>query len=900
MSATLSIPNMFQQLFMTAATPSQPAEPTVKHAWCQMCGPAKTSCSTLCHLEKGRWVHVEGNPLAGNNGGREGRSLCAKGAVAMQALYNPNRLMYPLKRVGAKGEGAFVRCTWDEALAAIGAKLRETKAAYGPESYGVLSPQAYPVLSQMGRRFLNVHGSPNYLHSGICALQRAASRKATIGIAQTEAAQMDKSRLVVNWGANAENSKINQGGVSKMLAAKENGALLIDIRPMMDQMTAHADIWLPVRPGTDTALGLAFLHVIIGEDLYDHAFVEQWCEGFDQLAQHVKSFPPSWAAPITGIPEEDITRVARLLGTTKPLSITFGNGIGDQQSDGHAAVTCVCLISAITGNLGIAGGGGCPAPAGPPLIKTGKFDRLTERLPRSAQDQAEGWAAGMSALVAPETPRWWQKPAVWESGPNGAYFKTLMNIAEGGPRPIRFLLAQSTNPLSATRQPKKVVEALKRLEFFVVVDVCWNPSCAYADFVLPACTGYETSQQFAVKNRAAGTFIGINQKIHEPLAESVSDWDFYLRMACAAGYGDDFWQGDMDACLRQQMEPSGISLEQLRQAPQGIFVPRPEGAEAPAAKERNYSQLFSLIPGNKVQCANSWLGGKPNADGTGTLPHLPIYVGPPESPTNTPELARDYPLIFSDVHAYRLCNHGYYADLPALRAKQPRPWVRMNPTTAAAYGVAKGDWVEVESPHGRARFVVAPFEGMAPGLLMARRGWWQSCQPLGLPGYGCLDGGSDPNVLYDSSAEHFNAFHSSMAKQTLVRMRKITGPYPEAAAHTYPQPAACREAPAPAATAEGTRIVFNPDRCIKCWACELACKQWHGLSATQPAHRRVFERVQGTYPQFKRQFFSVPEASCDHCASLGVAADAAPHCITSCSTGALRLAAQDPQGVTHE
>lgn len=133
----------------------------VAHAWCAMCGPARTNCSTLCTIRNGRWVDVEGNPGAGNNSRRGSRTLCAKGNAAMQAFYSPTRLIFPMKRIGKKGEGRFRRITWDEAMSDISSKLKEQKELYGPESYGALSPQYYAVLATLGRRFLNVHGSPN-------------------------------------------------------------------------------------------------------------------------------------------------------------------------------------------------------------------------------------------------------------------------------------------------------------------------------------------------------------------------------------------------------------------------------------------------------------------------------------------------------------------------------------------------------------------------------------------------------------------------------------------------------------------------------------------------------------------------------------------------------------------
>ena len=866
-------------------------EDEVRHAWCQMCGPAKTYCSTLCHVVDGKWVAVEGNSKARNDGGRagaSGRALCAKGNAAIQMVEDPGRLRYPLKRVGLKGvagaggEGAFERCTWDEALTDIAARLARLKRDHGAECFGILSPQAFPVLGTLGRRFLNVYGSPNYLHSGICALQRRASKNVSIGRATCAPAQLDKTKLLVNWGANPENSGVARSGIAARLDAQDAGMRVVDVRPLADSLTARADVWLPVRPGTDGALALAILHVIIGEGLYDHDFVRDWCLGFEDLARHVERFTPAWAAQRTGLAEEAIVHVARLMGTVRPMGIVYGNGIGDQQADGHWTCVSLCLIEAVTGNLDVPGGGGAPGPTFPPLVSPRRIDLLSERLSRSAEDERLGYAAGMSRLLAPEFPRWYQKPSTWESGPNSAYFKALMTALTDEPVRLRAALAQATNPLSATRQPKKVAKALERLDLYVVHDTHWNPSCAYADYVLPACTQYECSQQFAVKNFPEGTFVAINQKIADPPGESCSDWDFYLRLAVAMGYGADFWDGDMDACLREQLAGSGVTLEQLRAAPDGIFVERPAGAQPREVRSRRYQELFAELPQNKVQCANALLEGRPNADETGVLGALPEYAGPPEGVAETPALLDAYPLVFSDVHACRWCNHGYFASVPYLREHQPYPWVRMHPDTAAAHGVADGDWVRIESPHGWVKLVAETTTTIPPGVLMARRGWWQACDDLGLHGYGCLDGGSECAVLYDSDPARFDAFHSAMAKQTLVRMRALTKDEAAGSQGVDANAGAGRAAAANAAGANGERgerkdeevgvdagaaaahvgaaganagcataaapsrqlrrgYSFDAARCIGCGACVVACKQWNGIPAGSSARCRLVE-----------------------------------------------------------
>ncbi len=857
-------------------------ETHIKHAFCQMCGPARVGCSTRCYITDGEWKQVAGNPLANNNGRVRSESLCAKGNAAMQALYSPSRITHPLRRTGEKGAGHFEQVSWGEAMDEIASVLRSQKEAYGPESYGVLSPQFLPVLATLGRRFLNVHGSPNFLHSGICHAQRAFSRLVTIGgasLAQandTAPGQLDKTKLLVAWGCNTENSGVNLGDPTKRLDAIARGMKVIDIRPMRDALAAKADIWVPVRPGTDAALAMAILQVIIGEGLYDEDFVAQWCDGFDELALSVRKHTPAWAARITGVPASDIVRIARLMATEKPLGIQIGNGVGDQQNDGHWAVACICLISAITGNLAIPGGGGAAKVMPPPLVTLKPLDRLSDRLSASAEDREKGYMPGVSNLVAPETPRWFQTAHTQETGPTGAYYRSLMSILTKEPYPLRFLLAQGTNPLSATRQPKRVVEALKKLDYFVVMDTHWNPSCDYADFVLPACMQYEVSHQIATRNRLDGTWVGMSQQIVAASGEARSDWDFYLDLAVRMGYGDDFWQGDMEACLRYQLEGTGLTLEQLRAAEQGILIKRDRPATMKEPAYRTYKELFAALPNNKVQCYNAWIGGKPDARGTGTLSPLPMYRGPAEGLAETPSLAKEYPLIFSDVHADRLCQHGYYVDIPLLREHEPYPWVRINPKTARSYGINDGDWIKVESPHGHVVFVARYFDAIAPDVLMARRGWWQECRALGLEGYAPLDGGSEVNVLYDADPNRFDGFHSAMSKQTLVRIGKLGKPPVETATLLDGSPVQ-RIIPA-----QESIFTVDTDRCIGCLSCVVACKQWNGVAAGGPARRVVQKTACGEFPRVERSFTSL---ACHHCEN--------PACLASCAFDAIIKSEED-------
>ena len=267
--------------------------------FCSLCGPSM-GCGINCYVRDGRLVRIEGMKESPINRGK----LCPKAYASVQWLYSPQRLKYPLKRVGKKGEGKFERISWDEALDIIAAKLREQKEKYGPESLAILSPQARTYKSYF-IRFLTAHGSPNYCHSGICAIQRAFSFAYTLG-APMLGSDYEHTDLIIIWGANPVYSGTPMGTLKRILDARDRGARLIVIKPEMQPDASKADMWVPIRPGTDAALALAMLNVIINENLYDAEFVSRWCYGFDKLVPHVQKYTPEWAEPITGLPADRI------------------------------------------------------------------------------------------------------------------------------------------------------------------------------------------------------------------------------------------------------------------------------------------------------------------------------------------------------------------------------------------------------------------------------------------------------------------------------------------------------------------------------------------------------------------------------------------------------------------
>jgi anaerobic selenocysteine-containing dehydrogenase len=717
--------------------------------FCSLCGPMM-GCGLNCYVRDGRLVRVEGMKESPINRGK----LCPKAYVSTQWLYSPQRLKYPLKRIGKKGEGKFERVTWDEALDIIARKLKEQKDKYGPESLAILSPQKRSY-SEYLYRFLIAHGSPNYGHSGLCFIQRAFGFAYTVGVPMLGMAGTDfeHADLIVVWGANPVYCGSPLGNLKQILDAKERGAKLIVIKPEMQPDAAKADIWVPIIPGTDGALALAMLNVIINERLYDADFVSKWCYGFDKLVPHIQKYTPEWAEQITGIPADQIREIARLYGTTKRACILAGNAF-DQTVNSNNAVRAVAILIAITGHIDRPGGNIVPVGTTMPMVKS---VHLRERYTQEWVDK----------LVGPEIASCFQ-PFI--EGTSSAYYRCLDSVITEKPYPIRAIIAPGTQPTVITRGSKRVVEALNKLEFFVVIDVMQNSSMPWADVVVPVATMYESDHPFEIPAMGRGTWIMARNKVIEPLGDYKSDYEFWLDLGVKMGYGEDLWHGSIEECMNYQLENFGMTMDELRAHPTGIvYEPKPMVYE-------KYKQIFATpstrlskapyLPQGKVAIYNTTF------EENGFNP-LPEWVEPPESPTGTPELLSKYPLVFFDTHTSDVYNHGWLRNVPYLREIQPDPWIHIHPETAKARGIKDGDWVIVESSHGWIKVKALYFPGIRPDTIMSLHGWWQGCDELGLPDYPLLDGGANVNVLYSTDTDKaFDPMVTAMPKQTLVEVRK--------------------------------------------------------------------------------------------------------------------------------
>ncbi len=721
-----------------AAKAGETAVPT----FCAMCGPA-ANCGVYAFTKNGRFIRVAGMKESPVNAG----AVCPKGQAAPQWVYSPDRLKYPLKRVGKKGEGKFQRITWDEAIGIVADTLKRQKAKYGPETLGMLSP-ARRTYSEYLYRFLIAHGSPNYGHSGICAMQMGFTFHYTVGD-WPRAVDYANSDLVIVWGKQPIYQGPAQAGAKAYVNAKARGAKIIAVKPSVEPDVGLADEWVPIRPGTDAALALAMLHVVVNENLIDQPFVEQWCYGYDQLKDHVQKYPPAWAEKITGIPANQIAGIARLFATTKRAGIDLGNGVEHVPSS-NDAIRAVAILISITGHL--------DRPGGNVFAATSKMPR-----PKSVHLRERYSQEWVDKLVYPEFPKPFQ-PFV--EGTSSAYYGMLESVLTEKPYPMRAIIAPGTQALASTRGSKRVVEALKKLEFYVVVDVARTVDMPYADIVIPTSTPYEMDHPF----EAGVNFIMARNRVIEPLGDYKSIFEFLCDLGVKMGYGADFWGGSMEASMNDQLKPLGMTIDDLRKHPTGIkyeMIPR---------QYENYERVFTrksprfskapFLPQGKVAIYNT------SFKEAGYNP-LPEWKEPPESITGTPELTKKYPLILSDYHTSNVYTASWQRNVPYLREIQPFPALHIHPDAALDRGIKNGDWVRVESPHGWLKVKAEIYPGIRPDTVMILHGWWQGCKELGFKDFPLLDGGANVNIMYSVDRKKaFDPIVTAMSSQTLVQVSK--------------------------------------------------------------------------------------------------------------------------------
>ena len=676
-------------------------EEQVIRSHCRLCHGA---CGVLVHVSEGVVVKIEGDPESPMSRG----SLCAKGLASVQLVYHPDRLRFPLKRAGNKGEGKWQRISWDEALDTIATRYKNIIEEYGAESI-VLGQGTGRDYESFLYRFSNLLGTPNVLTAGHqCYVSRVGATLITCG--NLPVVDYDRNpQCVVVWGCNLlwTNPDEYMGeNINRTMAA---GTKLIVIDPRLTYLSSRADIWLQLRPGTDTALAFGMLNVIINEGLYDREFVDKYTHGWDKFVERVRQYPLDKVAEITWVPAEKIREAARLYAQTEPAAIQWGISIEQtiNCTDNNRILTD---MMAITGNLDVPGGNVLFVP--PPVRSTSEFARH-RYLPQEQRDkQLGGNRYKLAQRVALITPK-----VCWDA------------IMTGKPYPVKAVQLHGSNPVITRANSKEVYQALKMVDFLVVADLFMTPTAELADIVLPVASWLEINYVADLWKRHGYLFA--RQKIIE-VDECWSDYKIFNELGKRMGQ-EGYWWDTVEGGLDYILEPSGLTWEQFKQ----------KGYIKGEMKYRKYESKGFSTPTGKVELYSTIL------EKWGYDP-LPTYKEPPESPVSTPELLEEYPYILTTGRRSPVFFHSANRQIPWLREIHPDPIVEIHPEVAKKHGIKDGDWVFVESPRGRVKQRARLTQGIDPRVVAAEHAWW--FPEIATPDHGWDK--SNINILTDNALEN--------------------------------------------------------------------------------------------------------------------------------------------------
>jgi anaerobic selenocysteine-containing dehydrogenase len=632
------------------------------------------SCGAEVTVEDGKVVRVRGQKSHPLNKGE----LCPKGEAMIEHLYHPERLKYPLKKVNGKWE----RITWEQALSEIAAKLNDLKAKYGPSVIaffcGSIGVESLEMVS-MTHRFRAALGSPQFFSvESICYRMRIRSRQITFGKYPVE--EMD-SPLYVLWGHNPAASDFPLS-----LAIEENlkkGSKVVVIDPRRIPIADKAEMYMAIRPGTDGALALALINVIINEQLYDADFVEKWTYGFDKLVPHIQQYTPEWAERITQVRADDIRALARLFAGTKGAGIYQGTCTQDQSANGSQTDRAIAILQTITGNINVPGGWVIS-----PRLRLANINLPCEGKP----------------LGADEYPLFYE---LW--GRKSPYAVQNM-VPESIPDKIKAFVVVGGNPLVTMPDSNALREAYRKLDLLVVYEQFMTETAQEAHYVLPAANQLEyCSLAYNYNVCHSLPYIMLREKVIEPQYESKSILAFYTELARACGFGDKFpWKSD-EELVADEVAPSGVDFETLRQNREGVYY-----------KERSYGidERTFATPTGRIEIYSQ-------AFKDAGFDPLPTYLEPTKSPQGPlwDKLGKMYPLILSTGTRSIYYNNSQLHNIKSLQLEEHYPKAEIGPQTAAKYGVAHGDDVIIETDRGWIKMKAHVDERIMEGVVLVPHGW---------------------------------------------------------------------------------------------------------------------------------------------------------------------------------
>ena len=635
---------------------------------CRLC---KADCGILVHVDaRGRAVKVEGDPESLPNRG----ALCSKGNALLQLVYDPDRVTRPLRR---RRDGGWEEVSWPQALDEIAARLSAIRERYGGTALATYEGSSFTRANTQAyvRRFLHYFGSPNRTGTeSLCVTPKYVAAEATLGRGLLPVGDFRRAKAIFLFGANPAFTSMHRylRIMDDILAAREQGAALVVVDPVFTATAAKADLWVPIKPGTDLALILAMIRVIVEEGLYDAEYVRRHTSGFDSLRAAVGRYTPEWAERLTTVPAGRIGELARLYGACRPAVVDRREGCmhNTQATQTNRALL---ILAALGGNIDCPGG--LVFNPTPPLNQ-GVLAR--DRLPQEARFFARPkFPWGDEAGLLPEV------------------------ILSEKPYPIKALLVTAGNPVMAWPNTKKVIAALKKLELLVVTDLYETETAQLAHFLLPGTTCLERTD-LSLSSLRPFPLIRLAQRAIAPVGEAWPEWRIFNelgRRLC----GEDFPFPSEEAFLDALLQGSGYTYAELAENPGGLLY-----GDLPVGR---YLSGGFPTPSGKIEIYS------PVLEKAGFDP-LPRYKEERETGS-----AAEYPYALVAGARLPVFSHSTLMNLPWLNALSSGHWAEISEEIAREKGLQEGDLVRITTPRGAVALPVKILPAAWPGLVLVRHGF---------------------------------------------------------------------------------------------------------------------------------------------------------------------------------
>jgi len=655
------------------------------------------TCSMLVTVTEGRATAVRGNPDHPFTRG----GLCVKVNNYQDRTYSPDRVLYPMRRNGPKGSGRFTRIGWDEALSEIRQRWQAIIAEDGPTAilpYSYLGTEGIVHGLNVGDAFFNKLGA-TISERTFCDSGSSTAYVMTVGpTAGVDPESFRHAKYIILWACNTMSTNLHHWPY--IAEAQANGAKVVVIDPVKTRTAKKADWHIPVRPGTDAALALAMMHVIIAEDLVDHDYVARHTVGFEELKARVLDYPPEVVEGITGVPAEDIRTLAREYAKAAPAVIRIGVAIERHAGGGQTVRAATCL-PALTGAWRHPGGGVLQLPVWAFPVDWGRLMRPD--------------------LLTPGT----RVLNQWRLGP------ALTGEMALDP-PIHALFVYNSNPAIVAPEQEKIIRGLKREDLFTVVSEHFLTDTAlHADIVLPATTQLE---QEDIMFSWGHLYLSYNNQAVEPLGEAVSNAELFRRLAATMGFDDPYFRRSDRQMIEEAMDWShpvmqGITLEELRRTGYARlnlpsaeeYAPHRDGGFLTPSGKCEFKA--SMAEGGDFVLPLFRQGSEEFQSGTPIDP-LPHYIPPNESPASNPGLAGDYPLNLISPKNHAFLNSSY-GNLPQQLHHAGEQALTLNPGDARERNIGDGMPVEVRNARGSFQAIARISEDVMPGVVVAPMGHWR-------------------------------------------------------------------------------------------------------------------------------------------------------------------------------